>query len=56
MDFILRVVEHHEGPGYRITRVCPFGFWEGVCDTGTGCGAGSQSARRQHTDTLVAVA
>ena len=27
-------LEYHEGAGYGITRICAFGFWEGVCDTG----------------------
>ena len=26
--------EYQQGAGHRITRLCTFGFWEGICDTG----------------------
>ena len=29
-------VGHHEGAGHGIPRIRAFGFWQGVCHTGTG--------------------
>lgn len=45
-------VEHHKGARYGIPRICAVGFWEGVCDTGTGRRAGAPRSSRHTSDTL----